>query len=879
MKKYLLLPLGAICLNWSAAALSADFVAVRVEAEDFTSKSDRWALTSETETPDFQPDPDPPHNSTASGKANLELLPDSRVTHDDEVHNGGLDGNFWGGPGGGPRIDYDVFVPEAGRYLVWVKTFSTGTEDNGIHVGINGTLPESGKRIQICSKHNWFWTSGQRTDENHCGVSKTIWLDVPEAGVNTVTFFAREDGFEIDQFMLIKETHDGSMDCFPNIVDNIRCRDINTGATLSDTTVAFSRTVTDNTVLPEITQQPDPVAVTPEEEVDLDIDINVIGNTHFIEDSIEYRVVVTNEDDDHTATDTVAKIDLPSGLTFDASADCTHSGSQVTCNFGDLSAGEDQTRSFTARVTTEGNHRVDGQVTADQDDTRSQNDTDSATITASNSIPDFEAGITMQQAQNAVATGGANSYTIEVTNNGLQTISNAIVNVSAADGITLSGCAPVCSVPTIAPGGIATLSFTTVATQSGAITAQLQLTDDADTSNNTASSVENVIASVIAAPFNGQVVIEAEAFSSNTAAATDNAPKWLLINEQFTPLDRSLDPDLASPADVSGTAYMELLPDFRLDGNAPVIDGVSNFSTGGTGATLTYDVFFSEPGDYTVFARVRPNNTQDASLHVGIDNNWSNTPLAACNPDGSWQWTSSVASDTGCQTGVQTLITVTTPGMHVVMVSQEADGLELDKLILSQNAASAPSGNGPAPTTFNTASDADISVNGSFTVASVARDETAEFEVSVINNSSEDSFGIVVNIDGLQPVNIPSGTFDSCVSTGSGVVCSLTTLTAGTVVSETFTVTATAPIDVNTSVSAAVADFNTANNTASTRLQLVDTATPETSSGGGSSGGGSITLWLLTLLLLSATALKAPLTRQIVLQKNSANNVKKSSQV
>jgi len=89
MKKYLLLPLGAICLNWSAAAISADFVAVRVEAEDFTSKSDRWALTSDTQTPDLGPDPDPPHNNTASGKANLELLPDTRVTHDDEVHNGG----------------------------------------------------------------------------------------------------------------------------------------------------------------------------------------------------------------------------------------------------------------------------------------------------------------------------------------------------------------------------------------------------------------------------------------------------------------------------------------------------------------------------------------------------------------------------------------------------------------------------------------------------------------------------------------------------------------------------------------------------------------------------------------------------------------------
>ena len=104
--------------------LSDNFVAVRIEAEDYTNKNDRWMLTSPTSIPNVADDPDEPHNSTASGKANLELLPDTRVTHNDPT-SGGPDGSLWGNAGPGPSIDYLVNIPEAGRYLVYVKTYST----------------------------------------------------------------------------------------------------------------------------------------------------------------------------------------------------------------------------------------------------------------------------------------------------------------------------------------------------------------------------------------------------------------------------------------------------------------------------------------------------------------------------------------------------------------------------------------------------------------------------------------------------------------------------------------------------------------------------------------------------------------------------------
>jgi hypothetical protein len=93
-----------------------------------------------------------------------------------------------------------------GKYYVWVRCYATGTEDNGIHVGLNGEWVESGRRMQWCrSQNKWTWDSKQRTKEEHCGIKKQIYLDIPSAGMHTISFSMREDGFEFDKWIMTKE--------------------------------------------------------------------------------------------------------------------------------------------------------------------------------------------------------------------------------------------------------------------------------------------------------------------------------------------------------------------------------------------------------------------------------------------------------------------------------------------------------------------------------------------------------------------------------------------------------------------------------------------------------------------------------------------------
>ncbi|MHA7055931.1 DUF5060 domain-containing protein [Aquimarina sp. M1] len=176
---------------------------VAVEAEHFESQSKtdkrEWYFQDGTvSTP--TPDPDPSHHTDASGDGYLEILPDTRVTHDDPLVNGE---SFSNTPGVLGVLDYKVKFTTPGRYFVWVRLYSTGSEDNGIHVGIDGTWPASGQRMQWCAgKNQWTWESKQRTDANHCGEAQKIYLDVPTAGIHTISFSMREDGVEIDKFVL-----------------------------------------------------------------------------------------------------------------------------------------------------------------------------------------------------------------------------------------------------------------------------------------------------------------------------------------------------------------------------------------------------------------------------------------------------------------------------------------------------------------------------------------------------------------------------------------------------------------------------------------------------------------------------------------------------
>lgn len=223
MMNRIFLSVIGLLLTATSTLHAQEFVAVKVEAENFVSKHPHWYRTGNGNTPNVRPDPDGSHAGSASGGAYMELLPDTRVSHADRLVT---NGNFWNVAGTGPSMSYNVNIPEAGRYIVFAKAFSTGTEDNGIHVGLNNSNPASGQRMQWCNgKNQWTWSSAQRTSSNHCGSPRTIYLDFSFAGANTVTFSAREDGFELDQFILLKTSNNS---CAPNGNDQIVC---NTGTT------------------------------------------------------------------------------------------------------------------------------------------------------------------------------------------------------------------------------------------------------------------------------------------------------------------------------------------------------------------------------------------------------------------------------------------------------------------------------------------------------------------------------------------------------------------------------------------------------------------------------------------------------------------------
>jgi hypothetical protein len=199
-----------------------DYIALVFEAEDGDSRAERWVLMNSS-TPEQENDPDANHSDGASGGAYIEMLPDMRVTHDDEF---GPPTAIWHEPGDGPEVHYTMNFPEAGRYYVHIRAYSTGTEDNGIHVGINDTWPDSGKKMQFCTAGlEWQWSGRQRDSggAGACGADKTIWITVEEPGEQTFMITPREDGFEADRVMLIKDLSNNTRICSPTGSDDVTC--------------------------------------------------------------------------------------------------------------------------------------------------------------------------------------------------------------------------------------------------------------------------------------------------------------------------------------------------------------------------------------------------------------------------------------------------------------------------------------------------------------------------------------------------------------------------------------------------------------------------------------------------------------------------------
>ncbi len=189
----------------AALAAERDGV-VMVEAEHFhrqtLTEKRAWHITSAKAVPKVEPDGDPAHLAGASGGAYVELLPDTRRSHSDKLVQGE---NFINEGGKMAVLAYKISVAQPGRYYVWVRAYSTTSEDNGLHFGLNGQWPASGARWQTVKKNGWHWDCKQRTEQVHTGVPMQLWLDVATPGAHELLMSMREDGIEVDQIALARD--------------------------------------------------------------------------------------------------------------------------------------------------------------------------------------------------------------------------------------------------------------------------------------------------------------------------------------------------------------------------------------------------------------------------------------------------------------------------------------------------------------------------------------------------------------------------------------------------------------------------------------------------------------------------------------------------
>ena len=176
---------------------------VAIEAEHFAkqelTEKRAWYLTTQEQTPDLQPDGDPSHIAGASGGAYLEILPDTRRNHGEKLIR---EVNFTEKMGAMAVLSYPVHFETPGTYWIWARAYSTTTEDNGLHFGINGSWPTTARRWQTVVKNEWHWKSAQRTEKKHSGVPGILTLEVPSAGVHTIQVSMREDGISLDRILL-----------------------------------------------------------------------------------------------------------------------------------------------------------------------------------------------------------------------------------------------------------------------------------------------------------------------------------------------------------------------------------------------------------------------------------------------------------------------------------------------------------------------------------------------------------------------------------------------------------------------------------------------------------------------------------------------------
>src|SRR5688572_16092594 len=150
---------------------------VSMEAEDFTTSSlgtgmaanSRWTRTTSI--------------AGYSGGAALLATPNTGVNVGDSSQ--------------GPRLNYTMTMTQTGTHYVWVRLRGTSTNDDAVHVGVNGTLISWGALGVADASGAWRW-------KQYAG-SRRLAFAVAAPGVVSLNVWMREDGVALDKILVTRD--------------------------------------------------------------------------------------------------------------------------------------------------------------------------------------------------------------------------------------------------------------------------------------------------------------------------------------------------------------------------------------------------------------------------------------------------------------------------------------------------------------------------------------------------------------------------------------------------------------------------------------------------------------------------------------------------
>ncbi|MDB9741809.1 FecR domain-containing protein [Akkermansiaceae bacterium] len=181
-----------------------------VEAEDFTysdnNGNDHWWQYTDAKIPSREGvrDSDVNHAAAASGSAYMEILPDLGNYRKSQNYSSIPAGKgFLPTPVEGPYLAYKIRFNTKGRYYLWVRSFPTTLTDRSIYLNINDQQNTIFKMVGG-EENQWNWFGIDPCKKIRKKVPRSF-LTVPAVGEYTIKFYMREDGVELDQWILTRD--------------------------------------------------------------------------------------------------------------------------------------------------------------------------------------------------------------------------------------------------------------------------------------------------------------------------------------------------------------------------------------------------------------------------------------------------------------------------------------------------------------------------------------------------------------------------------------------------------------------------------------------------------------------------------------------------